>query len=158
MLNTRREEKQIPAIIDAHGKDFKLCNRLVWGEVLKILPVDINHREVGVHHILSRFLTELICRYPDEITFLSREETILYCTEALACQALECQHKAGFWKKNGTSLTYTLHYYTNISHGFKSPFLRIILSLDMIKTLHKMQRSYAFDGHKNSSIALCVNG
>ena len=85
---------------------------------MKILPVDINHREVGVHHILSRFLTELICRYPEEITFLSREETILYCTEALACQALECQHKAGFWKKNGTSLTYTLHYYTNISHGF----------------------------------------
>ena len=114
VLNCRRTERDVPAIINSLS-DFELLRHNVWGELYHILLVDINNeRKVGIHHILSRFLIELLCRYDFNPTkLITRNQIILYCAETLAAQALVCQQRAGYWKKNGQTLTYMMYYYTN---------------------------------------------
>ena len=75
ILRTRRTEEDIPAIVDDLSS-FNRHERVVWNQIHYIISVDISDRQVGIHHMLSRFLLELMCRDESIVEYYSKNELI----------------------------------------------------------------------------------
>ena len=105
---------------------FNRHTRIVWNHFYNIISIDVSSKLVGIHHMLSRFLLELMCRDESIIDYYNKDELILLSAETIAAQCLTCQCKAGLWKRNGTSLMSMVFWYTR-SH------IRDVMALQDVK-------------------------
>ena len=134
IFKTRRTEEDIPAIVDDLHK-FNRHERIVWNNYHNIISIDISDKQVGIHHMLSRFLLELLCRDESTVEYYWKNELILLSAETIAAQALACQTRAGFWRRNGTSLQSMVFWYTRSN-------IRDVMGLQDVKAMQFICRVF----------------